>query len=138
MTNTKILRGFIQKVWNEKDYDTLPLFLDDEYTIHLDSGDLWEGKQLNLSEFKKRLAFSFSSFPDICFDIKTAVEDDNHVAITWIMTGTNSGMIGDFPPTHKKIRANGFTIYHFNNGKICGHSQVFDRPSIMKQLGLMN
>ena len=137
MTKTKILRAFLQKVWNEKQYDTIPLFLEEQYTINLDTGDLWEGKKLNFSEFKKRLDFSFNSFPDMCFDIKTAIEDGNHVAITWVMTGTNTGIIGGFPPTNKKIKANGFTIYHFNNDKICGHTQVFDRAIIMRQLGFI-
>jgi predicted ester cyclase len=53
------------------------------------------------------------------------------------MTGTNLGPIGGFPPTGKSIKTNGATIYHFNDGKICGHSQVFDRTTVMKQLGFL-
>ncbi|MES2134257.1 MAG: ester cyclase [Bacteroidota bacterium] len=135
MNNETILREFMQKVWNEKDFDAIPQFVDDTYTIYLDTGDLWEGKTLDHQEFKTRLNFSFNSFPDIHFSIQTAIADGNYVAITWIMTGTNLGNIGDFPPTGKSIKTNGSTIYHFKNGKICGHSQVFDRTIVMKQLG---
>jgi len=51
MSNEKILKEFMQKVWNEKDFGSIPLFVDDEYTIHLDTGDLWEGKTLGNTEF---------------------------------------------------------------------------------------
>ena len=81
-----------------------------------------------------RLDYAFDSFPDIHFEIQTAVPDGDDVAINWIMTGTNSGKIGDFLPTGKSINATGRTIYHFKNGKVSGHSQVFDRTAIMKQL----
>jgi len=72
------------------------------------------------------LEFSFNSFPDINFDIQTAIEDGNYVAITWVMTGTNLGNIGNFPPTGKPIQTLGATIYHFKNGKVSGHRQFFD------------
>ena len=49
------------------------------------------------------------------FEITSTVEDENHVAITWTLTGTNSGNIGDLPPTHQKIKTNGITIYHFKH-----------------------
>jgi predicted ester cyclase len=135
MKNELILRDFIQKVWNEKDFDSISNFVHPEYTIHLDSGDPWEGKILNHEEYKVRLNYSFNSFPDINFSIQSAVSDGNYVAITWIMTGTNLGKIGDISPTKKSINTFGSTIYYFNNGKVNGHSQVFDRTKVMKQLG---
>ena len=43
------------------------------------------------------------------------------------MTGINLGSIAGYPPTNKPIKTTGVTIYHFDNGKVCGHHQVFDR-----------
>lgn len=137
MQNEIILREFIQKVWNEKDLDSVAGFVDDSYTIHLDTGDPWEGKTLNPEEFKIRLHYSFDSFPDMHFAIQTSVADGNDVAITWLLTGTNLGKIGEYPATGKSIKTLGTTIYHFRNGKVCGHSQVFDRTTVMKQLGFI-
>lgn len=137
MTNESILREFIQKVWNEKDLYSVERYVHPVYTIQIDTGDPWEGKTLGLDEFKIRLHYSFDSFPDINFDIQSAIADGEYVAITWIMTGTNLGKIGGFPATGKSIKTNGVTIYHFDNGKVCGHSQVFDRTAVMKQLGFM-
>ena len=137
MNNENILRDFMQKIWNEKDLNIVDKFVHTSYTIHTDTGDPWEGKTLDLEEFKVRLHYSFDSFPDINFDIESAISDGNYVAITWIMTGTNLGKIGGFPPTGKSIKTKGVTIYHFEKGKVCGHSQVFDRTTVMKQLGFM-
>jgi steroid delta-isomerase-like uncharacterized protein len=97
----------------------------------------WDGKTINHEEFKVRLNYSFNSFPDIHFAVKTLVADGSNVAITWIMTGTNLGNIGDIPATKKPIKTFGTTIYHFKDGKICGHSQVFDRTTVIKQLGFL-
>lgn len=137
MDNETTLKKFIQKVWNEKHFDSISQFVASEYTVYLDTSDPWEGKTLNHSEFKTRLNYSFISFPDINFDIKTTISDGDFVVIVWVMTGTNTGKIGDYPPTNKKIQADGVTIYHFNEGKVCGHTQVYDRTTIMKQLGFL-
>jgi len=137
MNNENILRDFMQKIWNEKDLSIVDQFVHTSYSIHIDTGDPWEGKTLDLEEFKVRLHYSFDSFPDINFDIESAISDGNYVAITWIMTGTNLGKIGGFAPTGKSIKTKGATIYHFEKGKVCGHSQVFDRTTVMKQLGFM-
>jgi predicted ester cyclase len=71
------------------------------------------------------------------FEITSAIEEKNHVALTWILTGTNLGMIGEFPATNKKIETEGITIYHFKNNLINGHTQVFDRKTVAKQLGFI-
>ncbi len=137
MNNETILREFIEVVWNKKDTGNIAHFVDEQYTIHLDAGDLSEGKTLNLKEFEARLQHSFIPFPDIHFNIKTLVADGNAVAITWIMTGTNRGNMGNIAATGKKIKTFGTTIYQFKNGKVCGHTQVFDRTIVMKQLGFL-
>ena len=134
MENETILTRFIQKVWNEKDFECIPNFVSSKYTIHSDSSDPWEFRTLNYEEFAMRLDYSFDSFPDIKFEIQSTISDGDNVAITWIMTGTNSGQ-GTFPPTNKAINTNGMTIYHFNDGKICGHTQVFNKATVRWQLG---
>jgi predicted ester cyclase len=137
MTNEQILRDFMEKVWNQKDFGSIAEYVAPAYTIHIDTSDPWEGKTLDHSTFATRLNNSFVPFPHINFEILTAVADGDYVAITWIMTGTNTGKIAGFLPTGKSIKTNGVTIYHFNNGKVSGHSQVFDRTTIMKQLGFI-
>ncbi len=138
MNKETFLREFMDEVWNNKNFDKIPQYLHKEYTIHLDSGDPWEGKTLSHAEFKNRMELgSFTPFPDMKFEITSAIEDENHVAVTWILTGTNLGSIGELPPTNKSINTAGMTIYHFKDNLISGHTQVFDRRTVMQQLGFL-
>jgi len=136
MTKEQFLREFIEVVWNQKRKDLVEKYISKKYQIHLDSGDKWEGEILNHNTFKKRMDFSFNSFPDLMFEIVSAIEEEKHVAINWIMNGTHLGKIGDLPPTNKKIKTKGTTIYYFEGDLISGHAQVFDRKTVAKQLGL--
>lgn len=135
MNKENFLREFMNVVWNHQAFDKVEKYVHSEYTIHLDTSDPWEGKTLTHSEFKERLKYSFDSFPDMNFEITSAISEENHVAITWNLTGTNLGMIGEYPPRNKKIATKGLTIYHFKDDLINGHTQVFDRLTVMKQLG---
>ena len=134
MEKEKFLREFMQKVWNEKKFDCITNYVAPAYTIHIDSSDPWEGKTLNYVEFAMRLDYSFDSLPNINFEIQTAISDGDDVTASWIMTGTNDGKNGPFPPTNKKSRILGSTIYHFAGDKICGHTQVFDRIDQYQQI----
>ena len=94
----------MQKVWNEKLFDSIKEFVHPAYSIRIDTGDPWNGKTLDHQEFETRLLYSFDSFPDIHFDIQQAISDGGCVAITWIMTGTNLSNIGNIPPTKKQLK----------------------------------
>jgi len=137
MSKEKFIHEFINDVWNNKKFVKVKKYIHHDYTVYLDTGDPWEGKTLNHAGFKERLKFSFNSFPDMHFKITSTIEEENHVAINWILTGTNLGPISNFPPTKKSIKTNGMTIYYFRDSLISGHAQVFDRITVMKQLGFM-
>ncbi len=138
MNKEAFLREFIEEVWNNKNFDKVEQYVHKEYTVHLDPGDPWENKTLSHSEYKNRMEEgSFTPFPDMNFNITSAIEEENYVAVTWILTGTNLGPIGDYPPTQKSINTNGMTIYHFNENLISGHTQIFDRKKVMEQLGFV-
>jgi steroid delta-isomerase-like uncharacterized protein len=134
MEPLSLVREFIAEIWNKKETSQLETYIQPAYTIFLDNTDPWEGKTIDIETFKTRLQYSFSSFPDIHFNIQSAVADGDAVAITWIMTGTHLGNIGAFQATHNTIETFGSTIYHIKDGKIAGHSQVFDRTRVMHQL----
>jgi steroid delta-isomerase-like uncharacterized protein len=137
MDDKKILLDLLGQVWNEQKVDLVPQYVDEVYTVYLDHGDAYEGQTLDHSTYIKRLQDSFGPFPDIHFEVINMVSDGDRVAVTWIMTGTNTGPIAGFPATGRSIRTEGMTIYHFREGRVCGHHQVFDRTTVMKQLGFI-
>jgi len=134
--NEQTLRKFFKQVWNEGNLDAVDEYVAQEYKIHSDPGDPWDGQILDQEGFKNRLKISRIPFPDIKFEILEIVEQDNRIAVSWTMRGTNSGPMGDFEATGKTIEAQGLTIYYFEAGRITGHWQVADRLAVIQQLGL--
>ncbi len=138
MTNTsdkkQILLAFIEEVWNEGNIDSADKYLTPTYTIHHDPGDPWDGKVLNLAEFKERVRQSRAPFPDQKFDIQELLSDERAVVITWLWTGTHLGDFPGFPATGKPIRMSGATVYYFDRDRITGHWQITDRLGVYQQL----
>ena len=83
MTNKKLQKEFMQKVWNEKDFEGIKKYVAPGYTIHIDTADPREGKTLNHAAFAERLNYSFDSFPDINFEIQTVIR----MGIMWPLPG---------------------------------------------------
>jgi len=79
MNKKMFLLQFMTEIWNNKSFHMVDQFVHPEYTIHLDTADPWEGQTLNHAELKERLKFSFNSFPDVHFEIISAIQDVNHV-----------------------------------------------------------
>ena len=137
--NERILRALFDEVWNTGDLDAVDDLLAERYEVHSDPGDPWDGKTLTREEFKHRLTVSRSPFPDLNFEIEEMVPSASHVAVSWIMRGTNTAPLGErLPATGRPIEVRGITIYHFADGRITGHCQVTDRLAVMMQLGLLS
>ena len=82
------------------------------------------------------------AFPDLHFDLRQMVAQDDYVVINWVASGTHKGGLrtptGDtVPPTGKKAIVPGSTTYQIKNGKTV-HAWVFwDMVTLLAQLGLM-
>jgi steroid delta-isomerase-like uncharacterized protein len=134
--NARILREFMDEVWNAGDVDAVDRFLAEQYTIFSDPGDRWDGQTLSRDGFKQRLVASRAPFPDLNFDVTDVISEGDRVAISWTMRGTQTGAMGERPPSGRAINAQGMTIYYFVDGRIVGHRQVVDRLTVGQQLGL--
>lgn len=134
--NTRILLDFMESVWNRGDAAAVDRFLADEYVIHSDPGDPWDGATLSREGFKERLAASRAPFPDLRFEISETIAAGDHVVIAWRMLGTQTQPMGAWPATGRIIDVHGMTIYYFRDGRITGHRQVVDRLTVVQQLGL--
>jgi steroid delta-isomerase-like uncharacterized protein len=134
--NAQALTEFMESVWNRGDLDAVDRFLADEYTIHSDPGDPWDGKVLTRSAFQDRLLTSRAPFPDLHFDLIEVIAEGDRVAIAWNMRGTQTGPLGQLASTGRRIDVQGMTVYYFWNGRITGHRQIVDRLSVVRQLGI--
>ncbi|MGB7339051.1 MAG: ester cyclase [Phototrophicaceae bacterium] len=132
------LQIFMDTIWNQGDFSNLAQMVSNSYTVHHDVGDAWEGQTLNHEMFVERVMFSRNAFPDLHFDIQDMIAEDNRVVAFWMMSGTHDGDLPNLPKTGRPFKISGMTIYDFDaDGKVCGHTQAYDRLGFLAQMGIL-
>jgi steroid delta-isomerase-like uncharacterized protein len=134
--NKELLKRLFEEVWNQGKLDVADELIAPEYTIKHDPGDAWEGKTIDHATYKERINMSRQVLPDQQFVIEEMVAEDGKVAVSWRFTGTQTGNLPAMPATNRKVNISGLTIYYFENDKITGHWQVFDKLGLLTQLGV--
>jgi predicted ester cyclase len=69
----KTLQAFLTEVWNNEDFTNLEDFLAPKYEIRRDPVDPWDGKALDVDEFKARVLYSRKAFPDLHFNMQEMI-----------------------------------------------------------------
>jgi steroid delta-isomerase-like uncharacterized protein len=130
-----LLTDFLLEVWSNGTIERCHVYVANEYTIHHDPGDPWDGQTLELEGFKDRVRLSRAPFPDQQFHVSEMLAEAGRVAVTWLWTATHTGDYSGFPATGKPIAMSGATVYYFDsNDRITGHWQITDRLGIYQQL----
>jgi predicted ester cyclase len=102
---------------------------DPEYKAHSVMGDM------NLAQAKQTNFVMLAAFPDLKFEIDDIFAEGDRVVVRYTMVGTNQGSYMGAAPTGKKVSLNGICIYKIAGGRLVESWQVFDRLSLMQQLG---
>jgi steroid delta-isomerase-like uncharacterized protein len=76
------------------------------------------------------------AFPDLKITIETLVADEESVALSGKMTGTNRGTLMGAPPTGKTASFAYMDMYRIGHGQILETWHVEDLAGMMRQLGL--
>ena len=134
MTKSESVNKLISAIWANANYEVVPLLIDNNYTIFHDPGDSYEGKTLSNKMFIERLNIARKTFPDLNFKVLDIQESTDKVTAAWRMKGTFLGDLPQIKANGNKINVTGITIYSFNNGKISGHWQEFDRATLYAQM----
>ena len=133
------LQAFMDTVWNSGDFSHLADTVSERYTIKHDPGDAWDGQTIDRDTFVERVMYSRNAFPDLKFDIQDMLAEGNRVVAFWLMSGTHEGDLANLPATGRAFVVSGITIYDFDaDGKVCGHTQAYDRLGFVAQMGIMN
>ncbi len=135
-TKKQLMSLFMHQIWNQGDFSRLADMVAPAYRVSHDEYDPWSGQTIDHETFRQRVLYSRNAFPDLNFDIREMLEEDNSVAIRWIMSGTHKGDLPMLPATGRNFSIAGMTFYYFEDGKICGHTQSLDQFGFLKQMGL--
>lgn len=75
------------------------------------------------------------SFPDFKITIDDYFIKDNKIISKWTVNATNTGILGNLPPTNKKIHISGIAISKIVDGKIAEDDAYFNTLDMIGQLG---
>ena len=122
----------ILKMWNEADLT----IADEVYAPEIVRHDCGVPEDIvGLENAKNHLGNLFNAFPDIGLTVDDMIIAGNKMAQHWTMTGTNTGSMGDMPPTGKNVKISGISIAHFVNGKAVEIWDFYNVLDMMSQLG---
>ena len=79
----------------------------------------------------------FAAFPDWCEEIELILADGDKVAYITNGTGTQTGPMGDLPPTGRKVQVVTYVVHRLRDGQIAETWVGWDNMAILSQLGLL-
>nr|WKN34279.1 ester cyclase [Tunicatimonas sp. TK19036] len=129
----KILESskLIWKAWNERDPELLRQYTV-ENIVRLADGIVTTHNQAG---YIATMNLFWTAMPDLSFTYDL-IPLGNIVYTKWSAKGTNTGMFGKTPPTHKSGCANGFAILTFNNaGKLTKEEAYMESANYLETWG---
>lgn len=124
----------LMNAWDTGNKAAMSEVLADNFVTHNPDPDIKStGKQQWLDALDMYRGMS----PDMKADPKQLIVDGDWVAGVAMIKGTNTGPMGEMPPTNKGFECTGIDMIRFENGKAVEHWGLFDSMTMMGQLGLM-
>ena len=130
--NKALVEGFVS-VGNSRDYDRLGEFVSQDIVRH---SQATPGLAVtNLDEFKAFMVADVQVCPDSVVQIHQIVAEGERVAVWATYTGTQTGTMGPFPPSGKKMVLDFGAFFRIDGGKISELWVTWDNMAAMTQLG---
>ncbi|NOX84477.1 MAG: ester cyclase [Chlorobi bacterium] len=132
-TNKKIVRSFAE-AGNRNDVDAFDAILTHDFVRHCEATP--EVNVNSCEDFKEFYRETAKTFPDQRMNIDKLVAEGDYVAFWGTFSGTQTGPMGPFPPTGKKMISEIGGMFRIENGKIAELWVTWDNLSGLMQLGL--
>jgi steroid delta-isomerase-like uncharacterized protein len=131
--NKAVVRRFIEKVQNQKNWETYDeLNAPDFVNLSAPPGvpSDREGGKMFLGAF-------LNAFPDFQFTIDDMIAEGDRVATKKTFSGTHTAELNGIPPTWKRVSITFVDILRLRDGKIIEHWLSMDQLRFMQQLGVL-
>ncbi len=130
--NKAIIREFFTAV-NRHDLNRLSDWIADDIVRHCQATP--DVVVRNREDFKNFLEADFKVCPDSEQILKILVAEGDYVAVYATYLGTQTGQMGPFLPSNKKMELDYCGIMRFENGKIAEVWVTWDNLTALSQLG---
>lgn len=132
-TNKELIRRFTD-VTNSADWGRLAELVAENFQRH---SAATQGPKVSSRDDFIQLQQSFlTSFPDQEVKIQQLVAEGDYVAMRAIYSGTQSGPLGSFPATGRKVEAPFLGVFRVEDGLIVELWVEWDNLAMLSQLGL--
>lgn len=127
-----VVRRWFEEYWNEGRDDAL------DALVHSDCRqvDITAPEELEREVWVGRLAGVRAAVPDIRFTIRDVLVEGDRAAAWWEATGTHTAEGLGMPPTGRSFSIAGMGIATVRDGRLAHIKEIWDRPGLMRQLGL--
>lgn len=130
--NEQAVVKFVATVWNNKEVSNLENFFSNEFTRRVNNVEIAS----NMQELSANIQVYFIGFPDLNLNINEIFSSHDQVFMNWTITGTNTGVFGEFPATGKKIKVSGITRIDIDEtGKFTYEDVYYNELALLQQLG---
>ena len=130
--NIRVVTAMVEAI-NDRDLDRLDTLVADDIVRH---SAATEGVVVdNLDQFKDFLRADFDGVPDSVITIDVIFGNSEYVALRAIYSGTQTGKIGPFPPSGKRVELPYLGILRIADGKISEMWVEWDNMFMLTQLG---
>ena len=130
--NIRIVTAMVEAI-NDRDLGRLDTLLAADIVRH---SAATEGVNVtSLDEFKDFLRADFSGIPDSVITIEIIFGNSEFVALRAIYSGTQTGQVGPFPPSGKRVELPYLGILRITNGKVAEMWVEWDNIFMLTQLG---
>lgn len=130
--NKAIVRKLMDQVWSGGNPTAVDELLSTEI-VRREPGE--EAPLRGLEEYKERVTFFRTAFPDLVVSFDEAVAEGSKVAVRWTASGTQKGALGDVPASNRRFETSGCSIMRIENGRITDEYATWDSLGFMQQLG---
>ena len=128
-TNARIIRRWLDEVWNERRDATVHELLDPRAIGHLE-GLVTRG----VDEFLEARSYLLDAFPDFHLTVDAVMSDGDHVAARWSVSGTHRGELLGMAPTGRQVAFRGMTWFVVSNGRIVEGWDVWNQGRLFADL----
>jgi DNA-binding CsgD family transcriptional regulator/predicted ester cyclase len=111
--NIATIKRFVEEVWNEKRFSTIPEIISPDFISHYEHGTI-KGVDNYKEVFIKKI---ISAIPDIHVEVHEFFPHSDYVVYRWKAQGVHTGMLFGVPPTGNMVEINGMNWTKIVDGK---------------------
>jgi steroid delta-isomerase-like uncharacterized protein len=131
--NKTIVQRHMDEFWNEGKLEVADQIHASDYLFHEHVNPVISGAEA----YNQFATMYRAAFPDLHFTIEDLITEGDKVTARWSCVGTHQGELMGIPPTGKKTKISGISIFLIAGAKIAKEWTNWSTLALLQQLGVV-